>query len=166
MILQVDPRTAIPMYAVAVATVVGCLLALIVIGSETVFNDVISLSVSSLYTSYLLCACLLLYRRCTGGILSETSEASHAVRNTAGAQLVWGPFHVPGIWGVFVNSFAVVYLVVGVFFSLWPPDRFVTSSSMNFSVVGTGGVVLLSTLYFIFVAKRKYTGPVVEVGRA
>lgn len=37
---------------------------------------------------------------------------------------------------------------------------------MNFSVVGTGGVVLLSTLYFIFVAKRKYTGPVVEVGRA
>lgn len=61
-------------------------------GSATAFNDIVSLSVSSLYSSYLICASLLLYRRLTGGIEVAASENSGGSisKNTAGAKLVWG----------------------------------------------------------------------------
>jgi choline transport protein len=148
---------------------------LIVIGSSTVFNDVIALSVSSLFLSYLICSCLLLYRRCTGAILpasavettTPTGDPSSVVLNTVddtgAVVLVWGPFHVPGIWGVLVNIFAIIYLVIGIFFSLWPPTREVTGSTMNYGVVGTGGVIILSTAYYVCYARKIYTGPVVEI---
>lgn len=148
------------------ATVIGCLLALVVIGSSTVFNDVVSLSVSSLFSSYLLSASLLLWRRCTGGIrpISEVA-VTDTVLNVPGAPLVWGPFRIPGVWGIIVNVVAIAYLVIGVFFSLWPPTLEVTASTMNYSVVGTGGVVILSILYYVLYAKGKYHGPIMEVGR-
>lgn len=147
-----------------VATVIGCLLALVVIGSSAVFNDVVSLSVSSLFTSYLLSASLLLWRRTTGGIRSLSSVSpSDTVFNVPGAQLVWGPFHIPGIWGILVNVVGIIYLAIGVFFSVWPSTKEVTASTMNYSVVGTGGVIILSVLYYLLHAKGKYQGPLIEV---
>lgn len=148
------------------ATVIGCLLALVVIGSSTVFNDVVSLSVSSLFSSYLLCASLLLWRRCTGGIkhISEIA-VTDTVLNVPGAPLVWGPFRIPGVWGIISNVAAIIYLTIGVFFSLWPASLEVTASTMNYSVVGTGGVIILSILYYILYAKGRYNGPIMEVVR-
>lgn len=69
-------------------TIASCLLALINIGSATAFNDVVSLTVSGLYTSYLISASLLLYRRVTGGVQDAAIDPSLA--NTKGAELVWG----------------------------------------------------------------------------
>ncbi|KAK6597771.1 amino acid transporter [Botrytis cinerea] len=63
---KVNTRTTIPLYAIAVTTVIACLLSITTVGSATAFKDVISLSVSGLYSSYLICAVLLLYRRVTG----------------------------------------------------------------------------------------------------
>lgn len=148
------------------ATGIGCLLALVVIGSSTVFNDVVSLSVSSLFSSYLLCTALLLWRRCTGGIrnISEI-PVTDTVLNVPGAPLVWGPFRIPGIWGIISNTVAIIYLTIGVFFSLWPASLEVTASTMNYSVVGTGGVIILSILYYVLYAKGRYNGPIMEVLR-
>ena len=92
------------------------------------------------------------------------SEASGAtIINTAGAQLVWGPFRVPGLLGIGVNVLTVAYLLLVIFFSFWPPSWVVTVQTMNFSVVGTVGVMLLSLIYYIFRARKVYDGPVVEV---
>lgn len=83
--------------------------------------------------------------------------------NTAGAKLVWGPFHIAGVWGVLVNTFALIYMSIAIFFSFWPPSWMVTVDSMNFSVVGTVGVVLLSLIYYVARARHIYDGPRVEI---
>lgn len=63
---------------------------------------------------------LLLYRRCTDGINNAQSSESQVV-NTVGAKLVLGPFDVLGIWGIMINTFAMMYMTIAVVFSFWPP---------------------------------------------
>ena len=162
MYIQVTPESAIPIYSVGLTTIVACLLALINIGSSVAFNDLVSMSISGLYLSYMVVASLLLYRRCTGGI-SSSKSSDDAIVNTAGAKLVWGPFHLPGIWGILVNTFALIYMTIAVFFSFWPPQHTVTVDTMNFSVVGTVGVIILSLVYYVLRARNVYEGPIVEM---
>ncbi|KAJ5746115.1 choline transport protein [Penicillium odoratum] len=159
---QVHGGTAVPVYSVLLTTVVVCLLAIINIGSSVAFNDLVAMSISGLYMSYMVVAGLLLHRRCTGGI-SNVRSSDTAVVNTVGAKLVWGPFHIPGMWGILINTFALVYMTIAVFFSFWPPSWQVTVTTMNFSVVGTFGVIFLSLLYYVIRARHVYDGPIVEV---
>ncbi|GES59362.1 choline transport protein [Aspergillus terreus] len=161
---KVTSRTAVPLYSVILTTVIACLLALINIGSAVAFNALVSMSISGLYLSYVMVAGLLLYRRCTGGISSSKGiAAADEIVNTAGARLVWGPFHLPGVWGILVNSFAIVYMLIAVFFSFWPPMRAVTPSTFNFSVAGTVTVIVFSFVYYFVRARRVYSGPIVEI---
>ncbi|EKV10439.1 GABA permease, putative [Penicillium digitatum PHI26] len=160
---QVTDRSAVPLYSVLVTSVIACLLALINIGSSVAFNDLCSMSISGLYLSYMVVGGLLLWRRCTGGIGFVRGSHS-AIINTAGAKLVWGPFHVPGIWGILMNAWALVYMTVAVFFSFWPPAWAVTVQTMNFSVVGTLGTVIASLFYYYARASKVYSGPVMEHG--
>lgn len=62
------------MIAIAVVTTTAGLLALIYIGSATVYSDVISLSVSGLYASYFIPCAFLLWRRTTGKIRDRRAD--------------------------------------------------------------------------------------------
>jgi hypothetical protein len=104
--------------------------------------------------------CLLLYRRCKGDIFKHND--SDGVVNAPGSRLVWGPFHVPGAVGVLINAYAAVYMIIVVFFSFWPPHIAPTVTTMNFSVVGTCGTIILAVVYYLLRARHVYTGPVVE----
>jgi hypothetical protein len=141
---------------------IACLLALINIGSAVAFNDLVAMSISGLYLSYMVVAGLLLYRRSTGAIGHNRNGDSELV-NTVGGKLVWGPFHCRGIWGILINAFALVYMSIAVFFSFWPPSWAVVVDTMNFSIVGTMGVILLSLVYYFLRARRVYDGPIVEI---
>ncbi|PWY92269.1 GABA transporter [Aspergillus heteromorphus CBS 117.55] len=156
---------AVPQWSILVVTIAAVLLALIILGSAAVLNDVVSLCVSALYTSYLISAFLLIWKRCTGGIREQSEMPVDTLVNTPGAPLAWGPFHIRGALGLAINAFTVVYLTVGVFFSFWPDEMNPTPSTMNWAVVGTAGTSLVSTLYYVFWAKYEYTGPVVEIDR-
>ncbi|PQE06527.1 GABA permease protein [Rutstroemia sp. NJR-2017a WRK4] len=162
---QVNPSTTIPLWSIAVTTIVSCLLALINIGSAAAFNNVISLSVAGLYTSYLICAVLLLYRRTTGGFQEVSSNNSDRpiIVNTAGAQLIWGPWHIPGLFGILNNTFAIVYLTIILFFSFWPPVIPVTVATMNYSSLVTGSVMIFSVLYYLVRGRHEWKGPIIEV---
>lgn len=78
--------------------VAPCLLVLINIGSTVVFNDVVSLTLVALYSTYFICISLLLYRRVTGAIRRITleSEPSPVInsKDLAEAELCWGPWRV------------------------------------------------------------------------
>ncbi|KAL2844898.1 putative amino acid permease [Aspergillus pseudodeflectus] len=156
----VSPSTAIPTYAVVLTTMIAALLALIPIGSAVAFNQLCAMSISGLYISYILVAALLLWRRLDGSI-GLTADADETV-NTIGSRLVWGPFRVPGIFGVVVNVFAIVYALIAVFFSFWPSVTPVTVQTMNFSIVGTVGVISLSVVYYFVRARHVYSGPIIE----
>jgi amino acid transporter len=168
---QVSPRAGVPVNAVIFTATLSVLLGLIPLGSSVAFNDLTSMSTSGLYLSYMVCCILLLYRRCTGGIIdpneSENTNSPVAdnaqIVNTTGAKLVWGPFHLKGVFGVAVNAFAIAYMMITVFFSFWPPAAEVDSSTMNYSAVGTVGTMLLSFVYYFFRARHVYEGPVIEI---
>jgi choline transport protein len=163
---QISPRTSIPVYSVAATTLIACVLALVNIGSATAFNGIVSVSIAGLFSSYLLVASLLLYRRLTGGIVSanELSTSSTYGSTTAGqGKIIWGPWRIPGILGVANNIFACTYLTFVLFFSFWPPSPHVNASNMNWSILVTCFVAGFSTLYYLVWARKTYHGPVVEV---
>ena len=159
---HVNARTSIPVNAVAFTTFIACLLGLINIGSTTVFNDVISLTVGALYFSYLICSILLLWRRCTGGI-AESYDLIPAVPDAEDdIQLASGPWRIPGIPAIAVNILGICYMIVILFFSFWPAAMPVTPAIMNYSVLVLGTVVIFSILYYSFRAHKMYNGPLVE----
>lgn len=86
-ITKLDPRTSIPIYTIGVTTVISILLSLIILGSSVAFNNIVSLSVVGLYSSYLLSCSLLLWRRINGSIKPPDSTALRL----GPSELHWGP---------------------------------------------------------------------------
>jgi hypothetical protein len=140
-------------------------LALINIGSSVALDDVVSMAVSGLYLSYLVVCILLLYRRIQGNISRYNESEEDDVVNVPGARLVWGTFHCPGIWGISINVFAVLYITIVVFFSFWPSEVHPSVESMNWSVLGIGGGSILAVLYYFAYARHIYIGPVMEISK-
>ncbi|CAG8980474.1 hypothetical protein HYALB_00013595 [Hymenoscyphus albidus] len=158
---QIDKRTSVPIWSVAVTMTISFLLALITIGSATAFNVFVSLTVVGLFTSYLLAASLLLYRRCTGAIRLSSDSPMDMV-NTVNAPLVWGPWRLRGVFGIANNAFACIYLTIVLFFSFWPSATPVVAATMNYSSLMGGAVVLFAIAYYILHARKVYIGPVLE----
>ena len=175
---QVEPRASIPVIAIALVTIIPALLALIYIGSSTVFEDVVSLSTSGLYASYFIPCALLLWRRTTGQVRPHTGYApddsetipdmlsAFAMSDPTGEvsepQLAWGPWHLPGIFGVINNIYACIYIVFVLFWSFWPPLMPVTAQNMNYSVLMTFAAIAFSIVYYYIWGKKQYKGPLVE----
>ena len=160
---RVDSRTTVPIWAVGVTTVICILLSLINIGSAVAFQSITSLSISCLYLSYLIAGCLLLYRRTTKGFSLPDPDGLPALANTSGAELVWGPFHIPGAWGIANNLFAVCYLTFIIIFSFFPPMPDPTLDMVNWSPLVTGALILFSVVYYFVYARKEYNGPIVEL---
>ncbi|KAG7404176.1 Choline transport protein [Fusarium oxysporum f. sp. rapae] len=162
---RVDFWTGVPVWAIGITSIISCLLALINIGSTAVYNAIISIAVSSLYSSYLMAASLLLYRRVGKGFKLPGPSAFPALADTGageGQALAWGPWHVPGVLGIINNTYACLYLALIWFFSFWPPAANPNLASMNFAVLITGCVFIFSVIYYLAWARREYKGPIVE----
>lgn len=160
-ILQINPQTSVPLAAIVVVTIAPCLLALIIIGSATAFNDIISLVLAGLFSSYFIAAALLLYHRINNNIKTSSEGISDAISSPG--QLTWGPWKIKGAWGIANNIFACIFLVIITFFSFFPPTAEITPATMNYSVLVFGSVVIFSIFYYVLYAQKFYTGPVVEI---
>ncbi|KUJ11509.1 choline transport protein [Mollisia scopiformis] len=158
---KINTRTSVPLAAIVVVTVSPCLLALINIGSTTIFNDILSLVLAGLFSSYEIAAGLLLYHRCTGGIQIENDNDSNMTSPLE--KLTWGPWRIKGVLGIANNLFACIWLIIIIFFSFFPPTAQVVPSTMNYSVLVFGAAVIFSIVYYLFWAKKFYIGPIVEV---
>lgn len=219
----VSKTRRIPTVAVLVVTGIAALLTLIYIGSDTAFNDVISLTITGFYSSYFLPAAFLLYNRVKGriqphnqqtpGLPVESDDMSddNAVKvpisngdsissvprkneaagaddddikktaytdaesstyppavnqdrrfSIAEAPLVWGPFHLPGWFGIINNAYACLYMIFVIFWSVWPPATPVNYQTMNYSVVVTGGVIIFSVIWYYIRGHKEYKGPIVD----
>jgi len=95
------------------------------------------------------------------GLIEETA-APPEVDSESEARLVWGPWKMPGVFGMINNAYACCYMVFVIFWSVWPPATPVTASTMNYSVVVTGGVMILSAIWYFVRARHVYHGPIVE----
>jgi len=146
-ISRVDSRTALPLYSIGLSTIISFLLGLINIGSTTVFNAMISLMIASFYSSIIISASVMLYKRLT----------------VPDSQIIWGPFKL-GRAGVPVTILAIVYSLIGIFFSFWPPSANVTAENMNWSVLVFGAVVLFLLVFWLLYGRHVYKGPIIETG--
>ena len=186
-IMKVYPGTAIPANAVLVVTVCAALLTLIYIGSSAAFNDVVSLTITGFYGSYFLPAALLLWHRVKGNIAPHGTEPDDVPSATTSdtskptgeqhvqptmenrgqqvlvtSRLVWGPWHLPGLIGTINNAYACIYMIFVIFWSVWPAETPVDARSMNYSVVVTGGVMILSGVWYFVRGKKEYKGPLID----
>jgi len=78
-------------------------------------------------------------------------------------QVVWGPWRIPGALGIANNVFACIYLTFVLFFSFWPTFADVTPQNMNWSILVTSFVAIVSTIYYLVWARKTYKGPIIEV---
>jgi choline transport protein len=153
--------------AILVVTVCSGLLALINIVNNTAFNGTISMVLQGFYLSYLLAIGLLLWRRLRGDLdnpdSSMTIFQSGQVDEAYDRSLTWGPWRLKGALGVANNVVAICYLTLIIFFSCWPSMNHTTFDQMNYAVIVTGAVLIVSMAYYLLFAKKSYTGPIVEV---
>lgn len=156
---HIDGRTTLPIRSIVFTMLISVLLSLIVLASSTAFHDLVELTVAALNSSYLIASGLLLYRRCTGGILPPRMRSG----DSGNSELTFGPWYIPGIYGILVNIFACTYQIIIVFFCMWPSELPVTAENMNYTVLIMVVIITFSAGYYYFWARRFYTGPVVEV---
>jgi amino acid transporter len=185
---KVSKSSQIPVVAIIVVTISAALLVLIYIGSYAAFNDVISLTITGFYGSYFLPCAFLLYHRVKGHILpydsqfpqrpeqsalaNETLDKNPEIQATldidnefSESRLFWGPWRLPGVFGIINNAYACVYMIFVIFWSVWPPATPVFANTMNYSIVVTGGVMILSSVWYVVRGNQKYRGPVNEIQR-
>lgn len=144
---KVNPRTSIPVATIIATTITSTLLSLILLGSSTAFNNIVSIAVAGLSASYVLAIGLLLWRRTTGGIRHSPLSGSQ-LTNASGFELSWGPWHTPGIKGPAVDLFAIIYVLIILFISFWPPDVPVDGANMNYTILVTGAVLIFSVTWY------------------
>ncbi|KAL8752072.1 MAG: hypothetical protein Q9184_005860, partial [Pyrenodesmia sp. 2 TL-2023] len=157
---KVHPKTAIPNYAICVITGVACFVGIINIGSATAFNIILSIGISSLYSSYTITELLLLWRRIHGDIRKPSEMAGYTWQAN---ELVWGPFHIPGVLGIALNAFAVCYGTIVIIFCFFPTTVNPDAAHMNWACLITAAVIFFAIAYYLIYAKKVYLGPVVEI---
>jgi hypothetical protein len=69
-----------------------------------------------------------------------------------------GPYSL-GRWGIVLNIVGFIYLAFVCVVSNLPTVTPVTSDNMNYTSAATGGVMLVSLVFWIVTGRKKFTGP-------
>ena len=146
--LQVEARSALPLWSTGVTALISLILALVNLGSPTAFTALTSLTVAGFYSTFLVSAALMLHKRLT----------------TPSSEIFWGNFRL-GRAGVPVTTCAMVYSFIGFFFSFWPQSLPEGLSTFNWSSVVYFGFVVIAVFFWTFHARKTYTGPKIEVSQ-
>lgn len=68
-----------------------------------------------------------------------------------------------GQLGIVVNVISIIYMILGIFFSFFPPTAVVKPATMNWSILVYGVVVLFSAGFWFVHGHKLYKGPIMEV---
>ena len=136
-----DPKWNIPFNAVYVTSVAVALLSLIVLGSVTAFNIIVSLSLLGLLSTYMISIGCVLLKRIKG-------EALPPARWSLGR------------YGLAINAFAFLYSAFIIIFSCFPTNLPVDLETANWAPLVWVGVIIISIAFYVLYGKRHYTAPV------
>ncbi|KJX99138.1 amino acid permease like protein [Zymoseptoria brevis] len=138
---RVRPNSGVPANAVYVTLAWTSLIALIIIGSTTAFNIILSVSATGLFTSYFTVIATVIGKR----LRKEKFPASK--------------FSL-GRWGLPVNVIACCFLVVAYLFLFFPAVPSPDAASMNWAILVYGVVVCFAFGYYFVRGRHEYDGPV------
>ncbi|RAH58026.1 amino acid permease [Aspergillus piperis CBS 112811] len=142
----VTPGWNIPLNSVLVSLVVTALLSLINIGSNLALNAVISLTITSLMSAYILSIGCVLLKRLRGEKLPPRR---------------WSL----GRFGMGINIASLAFLFPIFVFSFFPLTKTVDAHSMNWSVVMYLAMVGFASVYYYFWGRYQFIAPVALVKR-
>ncbi|TQW03075.1 GABA permease [Cordyceps javanica] len=142
---KVDPKRSIPTNACVVTGTTTALLSLVYIGSPVAFYAVISLSTVAILQCYCLSIGCLLWRRIA---YPETLPPA--------------AFSL-GVWGVPVNTAAVLFSFYSFFWCFWPQQSSVTAGAFNWASPLFVLIGIIALAYYFMGGRKRYHGPVVHV---
>lgn len=143
---QVHLRLLIPVNALLVIVIGAGAIALINIGSQVALETILGLGLGAFTTAFFCCiTCVTLRKLSKKPLLPSRFDLGRS--------------------GILVNFYALSWLIVVFVFSFFPPApaRLLTLETMNWSAVMWTGVVTFSLLYFAFVGRKSYVGPIAYV---
>ena len=136
----------IPLNACTVTVVLTVLSSLIVIGSNTAFNVITSLSSVGLLTSYIICIGCMARKR----ILKESLLPSR--------------FSL-GRWGLAINLIAITFLSFCWVMLFLPSRPHPDAKDMNWTILIYGITWIAAVVYYKFKGKYDYAGPVEGISK-
>ena len=144
---QVRPGWDVPMNSIIVSFVVSCLLSLINIGSTIALNNITSLSLVAILSSYIASIGCVFWRRLTHQpLLPAKFTFSRPV-------------------GLALNGFSLAFLVFAFIFAFFPGNPKPTVEQMNWACLIFGGTVIFALIHYYVKARHVYDGPVEYVRR-
>lgn len=141
-----SPTFPIPLNAVLVSFLCGVVISLINLGSAVALNAIVSLTISALLGSYIVCIGCILSKRLRGEPLPPAK---------------WSL----GRAGTVVNVLALVFLIPFFIFCFFPTATPVQPSTMNFNSLMFGAIFLWATGYYAVKGRKVYRPPVTIVKR-
>lgn len=143
---KVRPGMDIPLNACTVTVALTVLISLIVIGSNTAFNVITSLSSVGLLTSYIIAIGCIARKR----ILKEP--------------LLPCRFSL-GRWGLAINMIAIIFLTFCWVLLFFPAKPHPAAKDMNWTVLIYGVTWIAAVAYYHWKGKYNYVGPVEGINR-
>ena len=122
--------------------IISMILALINIGSSVAFNAIVSLVIAAVFGSYFIPISMVAYRRLKG------------------IPLGLGPWNM-GRWGLPINIFALLWIMITWTFSFFPIAIPVTNETMNWSSVLWAFMMGFGILWYWAYQRHKFTGPTI-----
>ena len=138
----IPPGWDVPMNSIIVSFVVSCLLAIINIGSTIALNNITSISLSAILSSYIVSIGLVLWRRLTN------------------RPLLPAKFTLSKPVGILLNGFSIAFLAIVFVFSFFPGTLDPTVAEMNWCILIYGAVMIFAALHYFISARHVYDGPV------
>ena len=134
----------LPLNSVIFSLGITIILGLINLGSTTAFNSVVSIQISSLFTSYFISISCILIKRLKGEPLPPS-------------RWTMGRFAIP------MNILALLYIIFVFVMTLFPVALPVTAENMNWAVLIWGFVIIVALVSYVLHGRKVYDGPVVHV---
>ncbi|GLA83780.1 hypothetical protein AtubIFM56815_007986 [Aspergillus tubingensis] len=140
---RVHPRLGLPLNALILTAFVVIIFGCIYLGSSSAFNAIVSASVVALDLSYAMPIAV----NCLRG------------RRT----LPDRKWKVPNAIGWVIDTISLSYIALTTVLFLFPPDRPVTGSSMNYCIVAFAIIVIVSVVQWVVDGRKNFTGPRVDL---
>ncbi|RDL38693.1 Uncharacterized protein BP5553_03033 [Venustampulla echinocandica] len=137
-----NKKLDLPLNAMFLTNGAVIILGLVYLGASSAFNAIVNACLFGLSLSYLMPLVVLVLR------------GRHILPR--------GEFAL-GKWGYPLNIFAIIFLLLILILTLFPPDANPTAGTMNFAIVAIGAVILLATVNWFIHGRKNYEPPVIHI---
>lgn len=135
--------SALPLNSVGFCASLTAIICLVNVGSTAAFNAIVSVTIAGLFTSYMIPIILMILKR---------------LRNE---EVRMGPWSL-GKFGLAVNCYSVVFLLISIIFSFFPAETPIEPVTMNWSCLMFGTMTIIGLVWFGLFGRKVYNGPIIE----